>query len=82
LAPGRGSDSSSIGGSPIVRRTLRTSLLREIGLTKEAKAEGTTALSVLDLMPQLDMSRHDSRHLFRALARAHEGAEHDGLALT
>jgi hypothetical protein len=65
----------------VYARAQLASILREIGLTRQAKAEGETALSALELMTQPDMSRHDSRHTFRALARAHEGAGHDALAL-
>ena len=57
------------------------SLLREVGLTAEAKQEGEAALAVLTSRPQPTMNDHLSRHMFRALARAHEGAGHDAEAL-
>jgi len=57
------------------------SLLREVGLTAEAKQEGEAALALLVRMPQPTMGQHQSRHMFRALARAHEGAGHDAEAL-
>ena len=57
------------------------SLLREVGLTAEAKQEGEGALAVLERKPQPTMDDHLSRHMFRALARAHEGAGHDAEAL-
>jgi hypothetical protein len=57
------------------------SLLREVGLTTEAKQEGESALALLSRRPQPTMHEHLSRHMFRALARANEGAGHDGEAL-
>jgi hypothetical protein len=57
------------------------SLLREVGLTAEAKQEGEAALALLTAKPQPTMDDHLSRHMFRALARAHEGAGHDTEAL-
>jgi hypothetical protein len=67
--------------NPIYARAQLASLLREIGLTAEAKQEGEGVLALLQTMPQPTMSHHDSRHMFRALARAHEGAGHDTEAL-
>ena len=57
------------------------SLLREIGLTDEAKQQGEAALMRLAAMQPPTMREHSSRHMFRALARAHEGAGHDADAL-
>jgi hypothetical protein len=57
------------------------SLLREVGLSAEARKEGEAALATLSHMPQPTMREHESRHMFRALARAHEGAGHDTEAL-
>ena len=73
-------------GRPLVReavyaRAQLASLLREIGLTEEARQEGTLALAELAGKPQPTMSDHASRDRFRALARAHEGAGHDAEAL-
>ena len=62
-------------------RAQLASLLREIGLNEEAKQEGEAALAQLATMPQPTMHEHLSRHMFRALARAHEGAGHDAEAL-
>ena len=67
--------------NPIYARAQLASLLREIGLTAEAKQEGEGALTLLQAMPQPTMSNHNSRHMFRALARAHEGAGQDDEAL-
>jgi len=66
---------------PVYIRAQLASVLREIGLTSEAKQEGEAALSFLERMPAPQMSRDDSRHLFRALARASEGAGRDTMAL-
>jgi tetratricopeptide (TPR) repeat protein len=67
--------------NPIYARAQLASLLREIGLTAEAKQEGERALALLQAMPQPTMSDHNSRHMFRALARANEGAGRDTEAL-
>src|SRR5688572_3992950 len=67
--------------NPIYARAQLASLLREIGLTAEAKQEGEDVLALLQTMPQPTMSNHNSRYMFRALARAHEGAGHDTEAL-
>jgi|SoiMethySBSTD1v2_1073268.scaffolds.fasta_scaffold00503_50 hypothetical protein len=66
---------------PVYLQAQLASLLREIGLTKEAKQEGEAALATLSRMRQPAMSQHESRHMFRALARAHEGAGNDADAL-
>jgi hypothetical protein len=50
-------------------------------LTAEAKQEGEAALARLQQMRQPTMNDHQSRHMFRRLARAHEGAGHDAEAL-
>src|SRR5687767_10569114 len=74
-------DGEKLPQNPIYARAQLASLLREIGLTAEAKQEGEGVLALLQTMPQPTMSNHDSRHMFRALARAHEGAGHDTEAL-
>lgn len=66
---------------PVYVRAQLASLLREIGLTKEAQQEGEAALARLQQMPQPRMSDHQSRDAFRALARASEGAGNDAGAL-
>ena len=66
---------------PVYARAQLAALLREIGLEDEARAEGEAALAVLEPMPPPKMSDHVSRHLFRALARASEGAGDDAKAL-
>ena len=70
-----------VTSDPVFVRAQLASVLREIGLTGEAKQEGEAALAQLERMPQPTMSEHPSRHMFRALARAHEGAGHDTQAL-
>ena len=66
---------------PVYIQAQLASLLREVGLTAEAKKEGEAALALLTRKPQPAMDDHLSRHMFRALARAHEGAGHDADAL-
>jgi hypothetical protein len=70
-----------LSSNPVYARAQLASLLREVGLAAEAKQEGELALSILERGPQPVMSDHSSRNLFRALARAHEGAGNDALAL-
>jgi hypothetical protein len=74
-------DGEALPQNPIYARAQLASLLREVGLTSEAREEGKATLAALETMPQPDMSRHDSRHMFRALARANEGAGRDREAL-
>jgi hypothetical protein len=66
---------------PVYVRAQLASLLREVGLTEAARQEGEAALARLQQMPQPKMSDHASRDLFRARARASEGAGHDAAAL-
>jgi hypothetical protein len=66
---------------PVYIQAQLASLLRDVGLTAEAKQEGEAALALLEKLPQPTMNEHQSRHMFRALARAHEGAGHDAEAL-
>jgi hypothetical protein len=67
---------------PVFVRAQLASLLREIGLDAEAKQEGEAALAELARMRPPAMTTHESRHTYRALARAHEGAGRDADALT
>jgi hypothetical protein len=66
---------------PVYVRAQLASLLGEVGLAKEARQEGEAALARLQQMPQPKMSNHASRDVFRALARASEGAGNDAAAL-
>ena len=71
-----------VNTEPVYLRAQLASLLREVGLTAEARQEGEAALAQLSQMRQPTMHEHMSRHMFRALARAHEGAGNDAAALT
>jgi len=66
---------------PVFVRAQLASLLREVGLTREARQEGEAALARLQQMRQPTMSDHASRDAFRAWARASEGAGNDAAAL-
>jgi hypothetical protein len=66
---------------PVYARAQLASLLREIGLTDEARQEGERALAALSQMAPPSMTDHASRDRFRALARASEGAGRDADAL-
>jgi hypothetical protein len=66
---------------PVYVRAQLASLLREVGLTSAARDEGEAALAQLRRRPPPSMSQHSSRHAFRALARASEGAGDDAAAL-
>jgi len=66
---------------PVFVRAQLASVLREVGLTEEARQEGDAALAQLARMPQPTMTTHESRHLYRALARANEGAGREEGAL-
>jgi hypothetical protein len=70
-----------VSAPPVYIQAQLASVLREVGLTAEAKQEGEAALALLSRLRQPTMHDHESRHMFRALARAHEGAGHDGEAL-
>jgi hypothetical protein len=65
----------------VYARAQLASLLRRVGLNDEARQEGELALAALARMPQPTMTDHESRHTFRALARANEAAGHDAAAL-
>jgi hypothetical protein len=75
------STGEKVNTEPVYLRAQLASLLREVGLTSEAKQEGDAALKQLATLRQPTMSEHLSRHMYRALARAHEGAGHDAEAL-
>ena len=70
-----------VSTDPVHIQAQLASLLREVGLTAEARQEGEAALVKLSQMRQPTMSDHISREMFRSLARAHEGAGHDAEAL-
>ena len=66
-----------VASDPVFVRAQLAALLREVGLVGEAKREGEAALAALARKPQPSPSEHQSRHMYRALARAHEGAGRD-----
>ena len=66
---------------PVYVRAQLASLLREVGLIEAGRQEGEAALDRLQQMPPPTMSNHASREMFRALARASEGAGNDAAAL-
>jgi hypothetical protein len=70
-----------VNTEPVYLRAQLSSLLRDVGLTVAAKQQGEVALAELSHMPQPTMHDHWSRHMFRALAWAHEGAGNDAEAL-
>jgi hypothetical protein len=70
-----------INTEPVYLRAQLASLLREVGLIVEAKQHGLSALAELSQMRLPTMHDHWSRHTFRALAWAHEGAGNDAEAL-
>jgi len=74
-------DGSRVVQEPVFARAQLASVLREIGLNEEARQEGELALAALRQMPLPTMGDHMSRHTFRALARANEGAGRDVAAL-
>jgi hypothetical protein len=70
-----------VNTEPLYLRAQLASLLRDVGLTVEAKQHGESALAELSRMRPPTMHDHRSRHTFRALAWAHEGAGNDAEAL-
>lgn len=70
-----------VSTDPVFLRAQLASLLRDVGLTAEARQQGESALAELSQMREPTMHDHWSRHTFRALAWAHEGAGHDAKAL-
>jgi hypothetical protein len=70
-----------VNTDPVYLRAQLASLLRDVGLTAEAKQHAESALGELAQMRPPTMQDHWSRHTFRALAWAHEGAGHDAEAL-
>jgi hypothetical protein len=74
------STGEKVSTDAVYLRAQLSSLLREVGLDAEAKQEGESALAELSKMSQPTMHEHQSRHMFRALARAYEGAGDDRMA--
>jgi hypothetical protein len=69
-----------ISEKPVHMRAALASLLREIGLEKEAKETARAALAELRTEPAPAMNRSSSRHYYRAQARAVEGTGDDAAA--
>ena len=63
-------------------RAQLASLLRDIGLIDEAKQEASAVLALLEAEAPPRLDNHSSRHMYRALARANEGAGNDRAALS
>ena len=70
-----------VSTEPAYLRAQLASLLRDVGLTVEARQHGESALAELTQMREPTMHDHWSRQSFRALAWAHEGAGNDAKAL-
>lgn len=68
---------AAVNEQPVHLRAQLASLLREIGLEKEAQATAGEALAQLRFTPAPAMDRSSSRHYYRAFARATEGTGDD-----
>lgn len=75
------STGEAVRTDPLYVRAQLASLLREVGLTDEARAEGHAVLTQLLARGEPRMTDHTSRDPLRALARAAEGAGDDQEAL-
>ena len=73
-------DGRPVREDPAFVRAQLASVLREMGLTHQAKTEAALALDALAKLPAPRMTDHGSRNSFRALARAHEAAGNDAEA--
>jgi DNA-binding transcriptional ArsR family regulator len=70
-----------VATEPVYIQAQLASVLREAGLTDEARMEGEAALKQLNAWPKPTMRDHASRDGYRALARAYEGVGNDAEAL-
>lgn len=66
-----------VSDPPVYLRAQLASLLREVGLNDEAKAEAQRALTELERMPKPNLESSTARHPLRAYARAMEGMGDD-----
>jgi hypothetical protein len=73
-------DGSRLHDDPVHVRAQLASLLKEIGLDAEAKAEGAAVASALTQRPEPPLENPDSRSYLRALARAMEATGDDRAA--
>jgi hypothetical protein len=71
---GRKTSDDMAAGDPIHVRARLAILLRDAGLTDQARAEARTVLAALNARPAPDPTRADARHALRSLARAHEAS--------
>jgi hypothetical protein len=65
---------------PVYVRAQLASLLREVGLDQEARAEAETVRAALAQRASPDLRSHEARHSLRAEARAMEGLGDDAAA--
>ena len=77
----RGDRREGVHRPPVYIQAQLASLLREVGLTAEAKQEGEAALALLAQHAAADDGRPSVAAHVPGLARAHEGAGHDAEAL-
>jgi len=71
------SNGARIVDDPTHLRAQLASLLREVGLVAEARAEGAAAASALQSQPEPPIERPEARGYLRAFARAAEGMGDD-----
>jgi tetratricopeptide (TPR) repeat protein len=74
-------DGSRLPQRPVWAKAQLASLLREVGLNSEAKAEAEPVLAEIRRMTLPQFEDHQSRHHLRAIARAEEGMGNDSGAL-
>lgn len=74
-------DGSKLPQKPVWARAQLASLLREVGLNEEAKAEAGRALQEIGQMHPPDIKMHDARHYLRGMARTMEGLGNERGAL-
>jgi tetratricopeptide (TPR) repeat protein len=70
-------DGTRVADDPLYVRAQLASLLREVGLNDEAKAEAAPVYRALQERPAPPMSQSKARHYLRAYARAMEGLGDD-----
>jgi tetratricopeptide (TPR) repeat protein len=70
-------DGRRLADDPVYMRAQLALLLREVGLTQEAKAEGESVITALRGRPMPTMDKHDARFHLRAYARASEAIGDD-----
>jgi hypothetical protein len=68
---------SRVHDDPVFIRARLSSVLREVGLESEAKAEGQAALAAMEARPEPPITNPSAREHLRAYARAQEGLGDD-----